>query len=188
MFGDVSIQINLTVKSSSLHYKTQDIKKIKVDAYTGVKKSEKLGSQVTTFLKCGCPKVVWRCSLFPGFSMCLHTPRYRCAHNIDGSKHMFTWASSENPLWRFSYKTTTAVLEGLPRKVAMVFAIGILDFAKEASLPIVPYLLSNALPFLQSAGMLPCEMVASLSEAQAQSLNSFPKFRERPTKDPQKVA
>ena len=43
------------------------------------------------------------------------------------------WASSENPMLKFSYKTTMAGLEGLPRKVAMVFAKGTLDFAREVS-------------------------------------------------------
>ena len=43
------------------------------------------------------------------------------------------WASSEDSMWSFSYKKTTAGLEGLPRKVAMVLAKGTLDFAKEVS-------------------------------------------------------
>ena len=43
------------------------------------------------------------------------------------------WASPENPMWKFLYKTPTAGLKDLQRKVAMVFAIGTLDFAKEAS-------------------------------------------------------
>ena len=43
------------------------------------------------------------------------------------------WASPENPMWKFLYKTTTAGLKDRPRKVAMVLAKGTLDFAKEES-------------------------------------------------------
>ena len=90
---------------------------------------------------------------------------------------------------KFLHKTTMAGLEGLPRKVAMVFAKGTLDFAREVSQPIVPQLLSNTFPFLQSAGMLPGmlkgERVASLSEAESQ--NSCPKIRERSAKDPRNI-
>ena len=34
------------------------------------------------------------------------------------------WASPENSMWKFSYKTTTAGSKDLPRKVAMVLAKG----------------------------------------------------------------
>ena len=44
-----------------------------------------------------------------------------------------TWASPENPMKAFLYKTTTDGLKDLPRKVAMVRAKGTLDFAKGVS-------------------------------------------------------
>ena len=43
------------------------------------------------------------------------------------------WASPENPMKAFLYKTTTDGLEDLPRKVGMVRAKGTLDFAKGVS-------------------------------------------------------
>ena len=43
------------------------------------------------------------------------------------------WASPENPMKAFLYKTTTDGLKDLPRKVAMVRAKGTLDFAKGVS-------------------------------------------------------
>ena len=49
------------------------------------------------------------------------------------SRSFSTWASPENPMWKFLYKTTTAGSKDLPRKVAMVLAKGTLDFTKEVS-------------------------------------------------------
>ena len=46
---------------------------------------------------------------------------------------MYTWASPENPMKAFLYKTTTDGLKDLPRKVATVRAKGTLDFAKGVS-------------------------------------------------------
>ena len=43
---------------------------------------------------------------------------------------LYMWASPENPMKAFLYKTTTDGLKDLPRKVAMVRAKGTLDFAK----------------------------------------------------------
>ena len=42
-----------------------------------------------------------------------------------------TWASPENPMKAFLYKTTTDSLKDLRRKVAMVRAKGTLDFREE---------------------------------------------------------
>ena len=47
--------------------------------------------------------------------------------------YKYTWASPENPMWMFLYKTTTIGLKDLPRKVAMVLTKGTLDFAKDVS-------------------------------------------------------
>ena len=48
-------------------------------------------------------------------------------------KGMSIWASPENPMKAFLYKTTTDSLKDLPRKVAMVCAKGTLHFAKGVS-------------------------------------------------------
>ena len=50
------------------------------------------------------------------------------------------WASTENPMKAFLYKTTTDSLKDLSRKVAMVRAKGTLDFAKDVSQAITPLL------------------------------------------------
>ena len=50
-----------------------------------------------------------------------------------GGWRVYMWASPENPMKAFLYKTTTDSLKDLPRKVAMVRAKGTLDFAKGVS-------------------------------------------------------
>ena len=53
---------------------------------------------------------------------------------LEVSDHMQnSWASPENPMKAFLYKTATDSLKDLPRKVAMVRANGTLDFAKGVS-------------------------------------------------------
>ena len=48
--------------------------------------------------------------------------------------YIHIWASPEIPMWKFLYKTTTAGLKDLPRKLAMVCAKGTLDFREEVIL------------------------------------------------------
>ena len=53
--------------------------------------------------------------------------------NSNGESDSLQMGIVQKPVEGNSYKTTTAGLQGLPRKVAMVRVKGTLDFAKEAS-------------------------------------------------------
>ena len=87
------------------------------------------------------------CAVHSKLSLCQQKPMFlgRSAYYLIGRLAMdqlvysddlfwLTWASPENPMWKFVCKTAAAGLKHLPRKVAMVLAKGTLDFHEEVIL------------------------------------------------------